>query len=293
MLGALIIVFREVIEAGIIVGIVLAVTKGVPGRGRWITTGVAAGLAGASLLAVFADVLAAALAGIGQEIFNAGVLALAVCMLAWHNIWMARHGRELATQVKEMGQAVTDGSRPLAALAIVVGVAVLREGSEIVLFLYGLAVSGGSSMWDLLGGSLIGLGLGCGVSALTFLGLVTIPTRYLFRVTTVLITFLAAGLAAQSVQFLQQAGLSHIWERTAWDTSGVLSDTSLFGRLLHTMFGYNDQPSELQVVVYLATLSIIFALTKVFEPARPLSAPTKSYPQVRMDRKSVPQNEDR
>ena len=268
MLGALVIVFREVIEAGIIVGIVLAVTKGVPGRGRWIAAGVAAGIAGASGLAVFADVLANALAGRGQELFNAGVLALAVCMLAWHNIWMARHGRELASEVKMMGEAVSDGSRPLMALSIVVGVAVLREGSEIVLFLYGLALAGGSTMWDLLGGSAIGLVLGCGVSALTFLGLVTIPTRYLFRVTTVLITFLAAGLAAQSVSFLQQAGLVTILEQTAWDTSAILSDTSLFGRLLHTMFGYSDQPSALQVVVYAVTLVAIFALTKLCEPAR-------------------------
>ena len=268
MLGALIIVFREVIEAGIIVGIILAATKGIPGRGRWVAAGVAAGVAGASLLAVFADVLANAFAGIGQEIFNASVLALAVCMLAWHNIWMALHGRELAAQVKGVGREIAEGSKTLAALAIVVGVAVLREGSEIVLFLYGLAIGGGSTKWDLMIGSVIGLILGCLVSALTFFGLIAIPTRYLFRVTTVLITFLAAGLAAQSVQFLQQAGIAAVWETTAWDTSAILSDTSLFGRLLHTMFGYTDQPSQLQVAVYLMVLVTILALTKVFEPPR-------------------------
>ena len=111
MLGALIIVFREVIEAGIIVGIMLAVTKGVPGRGRWIATGVGAGIAGASLLAVFADQISNALAGIGQELFNAAILFVAVIMLAWHNIWMARHGRQLAAQMKEVGDAVAKGSR--------------------------------------------------------------------------------------------------------------------------------------------------------------------------------------
>lgn len=160
MLGAMIIVFREAIEAGIIVGIVLAVTRGVPGRGAWIAGGVAAGVAGATLLAAFADVVANALEGVDQELFNAGILAVAVGMLAWHNIWMARHGRELAAQVKDVGQAVSAGFRSLAALAIVVGIAVLREGSEVVLFLYGLAVSGGSTMWGLMGGSLIGLALG-------------------------------------------------------------------------------------------------------------------------------------
>jgi high-affinity iron transporter len=185
MLGALIIVFREVMEASIIVGILLAVTKGVPGRGRWIAAGVGAGVAGAALLAVFAEQMSNALAGIGQELFNAGVLAIAVVMLAWHNIWMARHGRQLAAQMKDVGEAVAKGSRPLTAAAIVVAVAVLREGSEIVLFLYGLVIAGGSSTGGLVVGGLIGLLLGCGVTALTFLGLVKIPGRYLFGVTTV------------------------------------------------------------------------------------------------------------
>jgi high-affinity iron transporter len=273
MLGALVIVFREVIEAGLIVGIVLAVTQGVPGRGRWIAGGVAGGIVAASLLAVFADGLARAISGIGQELFNAGVLALAVCMLAWHNIWMARHGREMASQMKAMGRSVTEGSTTLAALAIVVGVAVLREGSEVVLFLYGLALSGGSTMWDLLLGSVVGLALGCGVGALTFFGLVTIPTGHLFSVTTLLITFVAAGLAAQSIFFLQQAGLLTTLSQTAWDTSSILSDRSLFGRLLHTMFGYIDQPSELQVVVYAATLATIFALSRIFKPSRSAEKP--------------------
>ena len=147
MLGALIIVFREVIEAGIIVGIMLAVTKGVPGRGRWIATGVGAGIAGASLLAVFADQISNALAGIGQELFNAAIHFVTVIMPAWHNIWMARHGRELAAQMKEVGDAVAKGSRSLSAVAIVVAVAVLREGSEIVLFLYGLVIGRLIDLW--------------------------------------------------------------------------------------------------------------------------------------------------
>ena len=269
MLGALIIVFREVMEAGIIVGILLAVTKGVPSRSRWIAAGVGAGIAGAALLAVFADQISHALAGVGQELFNASVLAVAVVMLAWHNIWMARHGRELAAQMQQVGAAVANGSRSLAAVAIVVAVAVLREGSEIVLFLYGLVIAGGASTSGLIIGGMIGLALGCGVSALTFLGLVRIPGRYLFGVTTVLITFLAAGLAAQSVVFLQQAGILTALEGTIWDTSAVLSDSSLLGRVLHTLIGYTDQPSGMQLLVYAVTLIVIFSLTKAFKPQPP------------------------
>ena len=272
MLGALIIVFREVIEAGLIVGIVLAVTSGVPSRGRWIAAGVAGGVLVACLVAAFADGLSNALAGIGQEVFNASILGIAVVMLAWHNIWMARHGREMAAELKTVGVAVAKGERSLMALAVVVGVAVAREGSEIALFVYGLAISGGSSGWELLGGGALGLALGCALTALTYVGLVAIPPRLLFGVTTVLVTFLAAGLAAQCVSFLQQAGLLPIFEATAWDTSSVLSDSSLGGRVLHTLIGYSDQPSILQVLVYLATLGAIFAFTRMARPVARASA---------------------
>ena len=269
MLGALIIVFREVIEAGLIVGIVMAATRGAPHAGRWVATGVAGGLAGAALVALFAERIASGMAGLGQEVFNAGVLAIAVVMLAWHNIWMARHGRELASELKSVGRAVVEGDRSMAALAVVVGVAVLREGSEVALFLYGVAISGGETAASLITGGALGLLAGVVLSVITFAGLVRIPPNYLFGVTTTLITFLAAGLAAQSVAFLQQADIISALSQTAWDTSGILSDKSLFGRVLHTLIGYADQPSALQVVVYIATLVVIVLATRLVASAAP------------------------
>jgi high-affinity iron transporter len=269
MLGALIIVFREVIEAGLIVGIVMAVTKGVAGSRLLVGLGVVGGLVGASLVAAFAGAIAEALQGVGQEVFNASILILAVMMLTWHNVWMARHGRELAMEVRKVGDAVRSGSRSIVALGVVVALAVMREGSEVALFLYGLVASANSTPWDLLEGSLIGVALGGAVTAVTYFGLVTIPTRRLFAVTTLLITFLAAGLAAQAVVFLEQAGVVTALSQTAWNTSSVLSDSSLFGRVLHTLIGYADQPSELQVVVYAFTLATIFALSKALAPRQP------------------------
>ncbi len=269
MLGALIIVFREIIEAGLIVGIVLAVTQGVPGSRLAVGLGVAAGVVGAVLVAAFAGVLAEAMAGVGQEIFNAAILLVAVAMLIWHNVWMASHGRELAMQVKQVGDAVRTGGRSIAALGIVCAVAVMREGSEVALFLYGLAASAGATTADLMTGSALGLLAGVAVTALTYLGLVTIPQRKLFAVTTVLISLVAAGLAAQAVAFLQQAGVLAILTDTAWDTSSILSDRSLFGRVLHTLVGYADQPSVLQVLTYFGTLALIVVLTKRFGAHRP------------------------
>ena len=268
MLGALIIVFREVIEAGLIVGIVMAVTQGVHDSRLVIVAGLAAGVVGALLVAAFAGVSAEALAGVGEEIFNASILLIAVVMLIWHNVWMASHGRELAAQVKRVGDAVRTGSRSIVALGVVCAVAVMREGSEVALFMYGLIATAGSTASELVIGSILGLMAGVALTVVTYLGLATIPQRRLFAVTTALISFLAAGLAAQAVKFLQQAGVLTMLSETAWDTSAFLSDTSLIGRVLHTLIGYNDEPSELQVVVYLLTLAIIVVLTKTFAPRR-------------------------
>jgi high-affinity iron transporter len=96
--------------------------------------------------------------------------------------------------------------------------------------MYGLVVSSGSTAVELLIGSLLGLVAGVGVTALIYLGLVTIPQRRLFAVTTTLISLLAAGLAAQAVVFLEQAGVLTTMNETAWDTSTILSDSGLVGR---------------------------------------------------------------
>jgi high-affinity iron transporter len=262
MLATLIIVFREVIEAGLIVGIVLAATQGVPRRGLFVTYGVIAGVLGACLVAGFAGEIASLFAGAGQEIFNASILLLAVCMLTWHNVWMAGHGRAMAQEMKAVGAEVAAGQKSLAALAIVVGVAVLREGSEVVLFLYGIASAGGTSNAAMLLGGALGLAAGAGVSALMFFGLLQIPAGKLFSVTAWLITLLAAGMAAQAVLFLQQAGYLEVLQRTVWDTSWLLSQDSIGGRLLHTLIGYNDSPNGAQLIAYAATIAVIMGLTR-------------------------------
>jgi high-affinity iron transporter len=262
MLATLLIVFREVIEAGLIVGIVLAATKGVPGRGLWVTYGVLGGLAGAGLVAGFAGQMGSLFEGAGQEVFNATILLVAVCMLTWHNVWMASHGRIMALEMKQVGAEVTAGQKPLAALAIVCGVAVLREGSEVVLFLYGIFASGGTSKLAMLVGGVLGLAAGAALSALMYLGLVTIPARYLFSFTSGLITLLAAGLAAGAVNFLQQAGYLDVLTATVWDSSWLLPEDSLLGRLLHTLIGYTDRPSGAQLVAYVLTVAVIVGLMR-------------------------------
>jgi high-affinity iron transporter len=270
MLAALVIVFREVFEAGLVVGIVMAVTAGVAGRAYWIAGGVIAGVLGACVVALFTGGLSELFGGNGQEVFNASILGFAVLMLTWHNVWMARHGRELVAELRAAGEAVVAGSKSLLALAIVVAIAVLREGSEVVLFLYGVAAAQGGASWAMVAGGVVGLVLGASVCLLTYLGLITIPTRYLFSITSALIALLAAGMAAQAIAFLEQANIVTSLDQTVWDTSWILSDSSFLGRALHTLIGYVDQPTAMQVVVYAMTLFIIVLLMRLFAspPAR-------------------------
>lgn len=262
MLATLVIVFREMIEAGLVIGIVLAATRTVPRRTAYVSGGVVAGVLGACLIAAFAGSIAAAMQGMGQEIFNASILLLAVLMLGWHNIWMAQHGRVIASEMKTLGAEVRTGKKSLLALAAVVAIAVLREGSEVVLFLYGILASENSTVGSMLLGGLLGVVLGGAMSALIYYGLMRIPVRHLFAVTSGLITLLAAGLAAQAAKFLQQGGVISIFQKKLWDTSGILSDSSIVGKALHVLVGYTDRPNGLQLLVYVLTCAVITLLMK-------------------------------
>lgn len=272
MLATAIIVFREVLEAALVIGIVLAASRGVPARAAWIAAGVGGGLVGAVLVAASADAIAQAVAGIGQELFNAAILFAAVAMLGWHSVWMSRHGREIAAQANRLGTSVRAGTQPLYALALVVGLAVLREGSEIVLFLYGIALAGGGGGM-VLGGTL-GLVAGAAAGAAIYLGLLAIPVHRLFAVTTWLILLLAAGMASQGAAFLLQADLLPAFGNTVWDTSSLLSDQSPLGQALHALIGYTAQPAGIQLVFYGATLLVLSLLMRlVGRPERRRPAP--------------------
>ena len=252
MLGTGLLVFREVLEAALIVSIVFAATRGVRGRGLWVGAGLAAGVIGAIVVALFASSIAAAVSGMGQELFNASILLAAVAMIAWHAIWMASHGRELATQMKSVGSAVQAGSRPLSALLIVVAIAVLREGSEVVLFLYGQAASG-AGVGEIAGGIAVGVVGGVAVGFLLYFGLLGIPMRYFFSATNWLMLLLAAGLASQAAGYLIQADVLPALGNKIWDTSALLSDASLVGKTLHTLVGYDARPAGMQLLFYAVT----------------------------------------
>ena len=276
MLASLLLVFREVLEAALIVGIVAAATRGVAGRGRWIGGGLVLGIAGAVIVAGAAGWIANALGGVGQEWFNASVLLAAVAMIGWHVVWMARHGRELATQMKSVGQDVSSGTRPLTALMVVVAIAVLREGSEIVLFGYGLFASG-SSVPSMAVGALLGLASGVALGVGMYFGLLRLPVRHFFGATNGLLVLLAAGMAANAAYFLTQADALQTWTQPLWNTDWLLHDDSTPGKALHVLIGYTAQPSGMQLLFYLGTMALLVIGMRLFSgnaaPARTAMPP--------------------
>ncbi len=268
MLATAIIMFREVLEAALVVSIVLAAAKGVAGRGRWVSLGVLLGVAGACVVAGFAGAIATAMQGRGQQLLNAAVLLLAVAMLGWHNIWMSRHGKELAQTMRAVGHDVAVGDKPLSVLMVVVMMAVLREGSEAVLFGYGIYASGAGA-GSMLAGALIGVAGGVAAGTLLYKGLLRIPTRHLFTVTGWMILLLAAGMATDAAGMLTQAGVLPAIQEGVWNSSWLLSQQSMAGRLMHILVGYTQRPSALQLIFYVVTLLGIGGLMWLVNRPRP------------------------
>ena len=278
MLATSVIVFREVIEAVLVIGIVLAATQTVAGSRQMVGFGVVVGVSCAVVLAIFADLLSSLFDGTGQDVFNAAAMLLAVGMLAWHNIWMSKHGREMAAEMADVGNAVASGGKPLHVLGMVVAIAVLREGSECVLFLWGIATSGNTTLIEMIEGGILGIAAGIAVGATIYLGLLGIPTRKLFTVTSWMITLLAAGMAAQAVVFLSAAGLIDIADIPLWDSSAFISDDSIVGRILHTLTGYTDRPNAAQLAAWAATVAVIGGATRLVKTTQ--QAQLKEAPQA-------------
>ena len=254
MFGSALIVFRESLEAALLIGIIAASTRGLAGRNKWLSIGIAAGIAGSLVVALLTETIANMAGGNGQEFFKAAVLGIAVLMIGWHNIWMASHSEEMVGRAKTVGIEIRDGVQDLSAIAIAIALTVLREGSEAALFIQGMLASSTDSVSLVIAGAMAGLAAGSIVGLVTYFGLLRIPLRRFFSVTSTLLLLLAAGLASQMAKFLIQADLLPALATPLWDTSWLLSVKSGLGSALYILLGYEDKPSGMQVIFYAGTI---------------------------------------
>lgn len=257
MYGVSIFVLREVFEIALIVSVMLAATRGLPGRIPYLLGGFALGALGAGIIAAFTNSINEMADGMGHEILSAIILLTAAAMIGWTAIWMRVHGRELAGKIKA---AANESSMWM--LTTIIALAVFREGAEMVLFTFG-AHAQGTSWLEIFEGGTLGLAGGVVIGALFYLGMITLFARHFLTFTSTLLAFLAAGLAAKGVYYLAMVGLVPEFGYPIWDTSNILPNDNIVGQSLGVLLGYNATPSGIELIVYVATLAVLFTALKL------------------------------
>jgi high-affinity iron transporter len=256
MLQIAIVVFREILEIALILGILIAATKEIQGRTKWIVSGLVCGIISAIILAFFTDSISKSLHGMGEEFFNGLILMTAAFMLGWTILWMQKHSKSLSGELKRLGNSVKEGRKPAYTLFIVVLLTVLREGTEITLFSYSYYISG-TAVTSIVSGIALGIFLGASLGLALYLGLLRAFGKHFFAVTSWMLIFLAAGIAAAGIGFWINAEIIVALGDPAIDLSGILSQSSIFGKFLNMFFGYIDRPAGMQLIVYFSTLAVL------------------------------------
>jgi high-affinity iron transporter len=260
MFAALLITLREGLEAALIVGIVLGVLRKL-GRGDrakpvWVGVALAVIVSVAAGLAL--NALGVAFEGRGEEVFEGLAMVLAAGVLTWMIVWMRRQGRQVQmTLESDVRRAVTASSGwALFSLAFV---AVLREGIETVLFLTAAAFS--ATPADTLIGGVVGLVIALGLGWLVFVAGKRLNVRVFFEATSILLILFAAGLLAHGVHELQEADLLPVVFEHVWDVNPILDENGVVGSFLKALFGYNGNPSLIEVLAYVGYFIAIAVAT--------------------------------
>ncbi|MDX8413287.1 MAG: FTR1 family protein [Mariprofundales bacterium] len=254
MLAAAVIVFREMLEMALVIGVLLAATASLPHSRRWIAIGALLGGCGATVVALFMEQMESSFGGDGEFLFNAVVLMVASLLIGWTTIWMQRNGRALSIQMEQVGAAIGKGSTPVTALMLITLAAVMREGSEAVFFLFGAVQATAEDGWSVVGGALLGMVLGGAVGWAIYRGLRHIPLQRIFASVSALLILMAAGMASQAAWNLVAIEKLPALVDPLWNSSQWLSQESVVGELLHALIGYEAEPSGMQMAVFFAVL---------------------------------------
>lgn len=266
MYQSFIILFREILEISIILSVVIAATNKLKHRNFYIIVGIILGILGASIIAIFTNQITNSLDGSGQEIINAIILLVASGFISWTIIWMKKHGKELTKTIKAKGLEIKSGESSLFSLMLIIALAIFREGSEIVLFTYSLIATNPDSIARIIIGGLGGLLTGGIIGLLIYLGIIKFSGKYLFNITTILLAFIAASMAAQAGIFLQAAGyFSAVNAQPLWDSSWLISNQSIIGNFLNIMLGYNSKPTIIELIFYSANLLLIWLAVRIIK----------------------------
>ena len=270
--GTFIITLREAFEAALLLGIVYTYLDKVGGRRyyRYVTLGGALGLLASISAGVGVSFLSGPLLDLGPDLVAAVVIFAAVALLTWHGWWMRQHARALKGELQQRVEEAQSTGR-LWALGTIAFAGVFREGAETVLFLWGLlAQATSAASWSTLAAGVAGVVSAAALGWAIFRGGKQISLQRFFTVTSVLILLLAAGLFSAGIGKLE--GLGFLPQpSTLWDSSFLLSDSSVAGGFLGGLVGYRARPSALEVGAYVAytLVASVFLFGDVFRRGRP------------------------
>lgn len=275
MISAFLITLREGLEMSLIVGILLAYLARTGHRREFPAVWAGVGFAALASLAAGAVIFATAgeFSGRGEQLFEAAAFFTAVAVLTYMIFWMRREAVTIrATLQARMSRALLAGSR--AALIVLAGVSVGREGIETALFFF--ATVRASSPLAAGFGGLLGLGTAVLLGWLLYRGTYRLDLRMFFNVTSALLLLVGAGLLTRGIGELHEAGLVSPLVEHLWNSNRLVSQTSTMGNLLEAMFGYTSTPSLTQVLAYVVYLAAVgwsyLRPVRPRGPARPATA---------------------
>ncbi len=258
------VVFREFLEITILIGFFGAAARNLKDFKLLMISGILIGCFGASLIAFFAKYIADSLDGIGSDIFDVVVILITVVMLCFTLVWMKNYSHKLKTNIRSVAEAIESGTLSKAMLIGLIASTIFREGSEIVLLVHSVSMINNEEVYAYISGFTIGAlsGITCGLTI--YFSLFIFAKKYIFSISTIFMTFIAAGLAGEAAKILSNIGMINILTNVAWDTSSFISDNSLAGRILKVVIGYSARPKEIEILFYLCTILTIIVLGKVF-----------------------------
>jgi high-affinity iron transporter len=262
MIKLAIVVFRECLEIAFLLGMVIAVTKPVKNSGKYIILGSLLGVFFAASFAFFAKAISNSMDGLGDEIFNSCVILFTVVLISWTVVWMQGYTKKFRKDLSKLSDKITIGAASQLMLVFVVAAAIFREGAEIILFVYSIAsassIEGNEYVmgvsFGIIGGVLVGTGL--------YFGLVKYSSKYIFKISTILLTLIAAGLAAEAAGILTSAGVIELFSDQLWDSSWLIDNDSTTGKVLNITIGYDSRPNGMQIAFYLATIILTVGMMK-------------------------------
>lgn len=263
MFNIAIVIFRECLEIALLLGIILASTRHIKNSRVYVITGALLGTVLASIFAFFVKFITNTYGKWGDEIFDSCVILLTAFIISWTVVWMQGYTQKIKKDLGELSEKITAGSASKLLIIAIVAATILREGVEILLLVYSIAKTGNISA----SGYIIALGIGSLsgfiVGIIIYLGLIKLTGKYIFRVCTILLTMVAAGLASEAAGLLTSTGVIETFTDTLWDTSWFVDSGSMSGKILHIITGYDSKPNGMQIIFYFGSVAFTLTMMKI------------------------------